>query len=70
MRNPIAQGIERHAALGARAVGGRILRELQQDGIWRNDMLAERIALTPEPNLRRVRALEKAGVTRCCGPWQ
>ena len=40
----------------------RILRELQQDGALRNDVLAERIALTPAPTLRRVRALEKAGV--------
>lgn len=40
----------------------RILRELQQDGALRNDVLAERIALTPAPTLRRVRALEKSGV--------
>lgn len=42
----------------------RILRELQQDGAMRNDLLAERVALTPAPTLRRVRALEKAGVIR------
>jgi DNA-binding Lrp family transcriptional regulator len=40
----------------------RILRELQQDGALRNDVLAERIALTSAPTLRRVRSLEKAGV--------
>lgn len=40
----------------------RILRELQQDGALRNDVLAERIALSPAPTLRRVRALEEAGV--------
>jgi Lrp/AsnC family leucine-responsive transcriptional regulator len=40
----------------------RILRELQRDGALRNDILADRIALTPAPTLRRVRALEKAGV--------
>lgn len=40
----------------------RILRELQLDGGVRNDTLADRIALTPAPTLRRVRALEKAGV--------
>lgn len=40
----------------------RILRELQQDGALRNDVLAERITLTPAPTLRRVRALEKSGV--------
>jgi Lrp/AsnC family transcriptional regulator, leucine-responsive regulatory protein len=43
-------------------VDRRILWELQQDGALRNDVLAERIALTPAPTLRRVRALEKAGV--------
>ena len=42
----------------------RILRELQRDGGMRNDVLAERIALTPAPTLRRVRALEEAGVIR------
>jgi len=40
----------------------RILRELQQDGALRNDLLAERVALSPAPTLRRVRALERAGV--------
>jgi Lrp/AsnC family leucine-responsive transcriptional regulator len=40
----------------------RILRELQQDGALRNDLLSERVALTPAPTLRRVRALEKAGI--------
>lgn len=44
------------------AADRRILRELQQDGALRNDVLAERIALTPAPTLRRVRALEAAGV--------
>lgn len=44
------------------ATDRRILRELQQDGALRNDILSERIALTPAPTLRRVRALEKAGV--------
>ncbi|WP_072388776.1 Lrp/AsnC family transcriptional regulator [Hyphomicrobium sp. CS1BSMeth3] len=40
----------------------RILRELQRDGAMRNDALAEHIALTAAPTLRRVRALEEAGV--------
>jgi Lrp/AsnC family transcriptional regulator, leucine-responsive regulatory protein len=40
----------------------RILRELQQDSSLRNDVLAQRIALSPAPTLRRVRALESAGV--------
>jgi len=45
------------------AADRRILRELQLDGALRNDLLAERVALTPAPTLRRVRALEKAGVS-------
>src|ERR1700749_2001185 len=40
----------------------RILRELQKDGSLRNDVLAERVSLSPAPTLRRVRALEIAGV--------
>ena len=44
------------------ATDRRILRELQQDGALRNDLLAERIALSPAPTLRRVRALESAGI--------
>jgi DNA-binding Lrp family transcriptional regulator len=44
------------------ATDRRILRELQQDGALRNDILAERVALSPAPTLRRVRALEAAGV--------
>jgi DNA-binding Lrp family transcriptional regulator len=39
----------------------RILRELQRDGSIRNDVLAERVGLSPSPTLRRVRALEGAG---------
>jgi DNA-binding Lrp family transcriptional regulator len=44
------------------ATDRRILRELQQDGALRNDVLAGRIALSPAPTLRRVRSLEAAGV--------
>lgn len=40
----------------------RILAELQQDGRISNQDLAERIGLSPSPCLRRVRALEEAGV--------
>jgi DNA-binding Lrp family transcriptional regulator len=46
------------------ATDRRILRELQVEGTMRNDVLAERIALTAAPTLRRVRALEEAGVIR------
>ena len=42
----------------------RILRELQRDGSIRNDVLAERVGLSPSPTLRRVRALEAAGYVR------
>ena len=42
----------------------QILRELQRDGSIRNDVLAERVGLSPSPTLRRVRALEAAGYVR------
>jgi Lrp/AsnC family leucine-responsive transcriptional regulator len=40
----------------------RILRTLQTDGRISNQELAETIGLSPSPCLRRVRALEEAGV--------
>ena len=40
----------------------QILRLLQQDGRISNQDLADRIGLSPSPCLRRVRALEEAGV--------
>lgn len=39
-----------------------ILRELQLDGRLTNQELADRVGLSPSPCLRRVRALESAGV--------
>jgi Lrp/AsnC family transcriptional regulator, leucine-responsive regulatory protein len=42
----------------------RILRELQRDGSLRNDVLAERVGLSPSPTLRRVRSLEEGGYVR------
>jgi Lrp/AsnC family leucine-responsive transcriptional regulator len=42
----------------------RILEQLQGDGRMSNQVLAERVALSPSPCLRRVRALERAGVIR------
>lgn len=42
----------------------RILQVLQADGRISNQDLAERIALSPAPCLRRVRRLEEAGVIR------
>ncbi|MDA0190279.1 MAG: Lrp/AsnC family transcriptional regulator [Proteobacteria bacterium] len=40
----------------------RILEILQEDGRISNQDLAERIGLSPSPCLRRVRALEEAGI--------
>ena len=40
----------------------RILEALQEDGRITNQELAERVGLSPSPCLRRVRALEEAGV--------
>ncbi|MEJ6395340.1 Lrp/AsnC family transcriptional regulator [Gymnodinialimonas sp. 2305UL16-5] len=42
----------------------QILRELARDGRISNLDLAERVALSPSATLRRVQALEKAGVIR------
>jgi len=42
----------------------RILEYLQDDGRLSNQELAARVALSPSPCLRRVRALERAGVIR------
>jgi DNA-binding Lrp family transcriptional regulator len=44
------------------AVDWRILKELQADGRMTNVELAERVGITPPPCLRRVRALEEAGI--------
>ena len=41
-----------------------IIAELQKDGRLSNVELADRVNLSPSPCLRRVRALEKAGVIR------
>lgn len=46
------------------AVDRAIIRELNRDGRLANVELAERIALSPSACLRRVRALEAAGVIR------
>ena len=40
----------------------RILELLQEDGRQPNNELAERVGLSPSPCLRRVKALEEAGV--------
>lgn len=46
------------------AIDLQIMRELQSDGRMTNVELAERVGLTAPPCLRRVRALEEAGVIR------
>src|SRR5215472_5596301 len=46
------------------SIDRRILRELQRDGAIRNDVLAERVGLSPSPTLRRVKALEEMGYVR------
>ena len=43
-------------------VDRQILQVLQQDGRISNQDLADRIGLSPSPCLRRVRALEEAGI--------
>ncbi len=42
----------------------RILRDLQADGRMTNVELAQRVGISAPPCLRRVRALEKAGLIR------
>ncbi|MCX6407781.1 MAG: Lrp/AsnC family transcriptional regulator [Propionibacteriales bacterium] len=44
------------------AIDQAILHELQVDGRLTNQELADRVGLSPSPCLRRVRALESAGV--------
>ena len=46
------------------SVDRAILRHLQADGRLSNVELAERVRLSPSPCLRRVRALEQAGIIR------
>ncbi|MGE0024359.1 MAG: Lrp/AsnC family transcriptional regulator, partial [Hyphomicrobium sp.] len=49
-------------ALRLDATDRRILRELMADGALTNVALAQRVGLSAPPCLRRVRALEDAGV--------
>ena len=46
------------------AIDWKILRELQADGRMTNVELASRVGISAPPCLRRVRALEEAGVIR------
>ena len=49
---------------GLDRIDRRILEQLQADGRLSNQELAERVSLSPSPCLRRVRALEGAGIIR------
>lgn len=49
-------------SVGIDEIDAVILRELQADGRLSNQDLAARVGLSPSPCLRRVRALERAGV--------
>ena len=44
------------------AIDWRILKELQRQGRMTNVDLSERVGITPPPCLRRVKALEQAGI--------
>jgi Lrp/AsnC family leucine-responsive transcriptional regulator len=46
------------------AIDRNILRQLQRDGRVTNLQLAERVGLSPSACLRRVQALEAAGVIK------
>ncbi|MFV0281869.1 MAG: Lrp/AsnC family transcriptional regulator [Rhodoblastus sp.] len=46
------------------AIDRRILARLQRDSTIQNQQLAEEVGLSASPCLRRVRALEKAGIIR------
>ncbi len=46
------------------AADWRILKELQADGRITNVALAQKVGISPPPCLRRVRALEEAGLIR------
>lgn len=52
------------AKLELDSIDHRILEILQREGRLSNQELADRVALSPAPCLRRVRALEKVGVIR------
>lgn len=52
------------AAIALDRIDLRILEVLQHDGRISNQELAERVALSPSPCLRRVRRLEELGVIR------
>jgi DNA-binding Lrp family transcriptional regulator len=56
------QGHDEAMTIRLDAIDWRILRELQGDGRMTNVALAERVGLSPPPCLRRVRALEDAGL--------
>lgn len=56
--------LRRSLPLNLDLIDRRILRELQVNGRLTNNELADRVGLSPSPCLRRVRALETAGVIK------
>jgi len=67
LRNNVAFYIDPAQLMNSLAldrVDRRILELLQNDGRMSNQELAEKVNLTPAPVLRRVRALEEAGLIR------
>ena len=67
LRNIVALFTENSQSMNSHALDRtdrRILELLQKDGCMSNQELAEKVNLTPAPVLRRVRALEEAGLIR------
>ncbi len=67
MRNNVASNLvlsAHMAAIDLNRTDRRLLEILQRDGRLTNLELAERVSLSPSACLRRVRALERAGVIR------
>src|SRR5476651_1478632 len=62
----VRQAKEPELTLPARldAIDRKILKELQDDGRMTNVELARRVGISAPPCLRRVRALEEAGIIR------
>ena len=61
---PIVQGEAKMRSARLDATDWRILRELQADGRITNVDLARKVGISAPPCLRRVRALEEAGIIK------
>ncbi len=64
MRFPKCGATEGEGVVRLDQIDRRLLAELQDEGRMTNVELAQRVGLTAPPCLRRVRALEEAGVIR------